>query len=539
MRKRIYRSFLGLALPGILLLSALLSFFFYSFSRNREEESIKDSATLFAGFLNRSGTLPEEALGVAALRMTVVAPDGTVLFESLPGQLENHSDREEIQEAFQNGTGEATRFSDTRKTETYYYAVRLEDGSVLRLSKAVGAISGVFTASLPVIFLVTALILLLANAIARRLTGQIVRPFDTLNLDGENTPVYDELLPYSQKIAEQKREISRQIDALTNRADTIAAIIDNMREGLILLDQNGTVLSANKSVENLFGGIAAKNIQHVCRDLDFQKGVKQCLSGENAAVAYENGGKRYDVYFSPVHGGGAVILFFDTTERHRAERQRREFSANVSHELKTPLTSITALSEMIENGMAKDANIKDFAARISEQAKRLINIITDIIRLSEFDEGGVRQEFTRFNFRELAESAAGALRDNKKNVAIHVEGGDFDITANRRMIDELLFNLIDNGVKYNHDGGSVTVTAALEYRQCRIAVSDTGIGIQPEHHERVFERFYRVDGSRSKKTGGTGLGLSIVKHIAEHHGGRVELESAACAGTTVVCWLPV
>jgi len=275
--------------------------------------------------------------------------------------------------------------------------------------------------------------------------------------------------------------------------------------------------------------------------MEFQQGVKECLSGGNADIVFEINKKTYNIYFSPVHEknstNGGVILFFDVTEKYKSEKQRREFSANVSHELKTPLTGITAYSEMIENGMAKDEDIKTFAGKISEQAKRLVGIINDIIKLSEFDEGKAEIGTESFELYALAEAVADSLRENDKGVGVSVTGERFDISANRRMIDELLYNLIDNGIKYNKDGGSVTVTLSREDGLCKIAVADTGIGIPKEHHPRIFERFYRVDKSRSKKTGGTGLGLSIVKHIAEHHGGRVELESTDGAGTTVTCRL--
>jgi len=280
--------------------------------------------------------------------------------------------------------------------------------------------------------------------------------------------------------------------------------------------------------------MAERNILHICRDMEFQQGVKSCLSGTNAELTFARGGRIYNVFFSP-----GVILFFDITEKYDLEQQRRAFSANVSHELKTPLTTISALSEMIENGMAKEEDIQDFAGKISSQAKRLLAIIEDIIRLSEFDEGKTAKEYSSFDLYDLVASVAETLQAqaDKKHVSIEITGERFAITANRQMIDELLYNLIDNAIKYNREGGTVSVALDREDGMCKIAVSDTGIGIPPEHRGRVFERFYRVDKSRSKATGGTGLGLSIVKHIAEHHGGRVELESAEGVGTTVVCYV--
>ncbi|MDR1668921.1 MAG: hypothetical protein LBR76_03065 [Oscillospiraceae bacterium] len=541
LQKRIYINFLCLLLPAVLLLSALLSWFFYTVSKNREMDSVREGASLIAELLNRGveGEVTDYTVS-GALRVTIVGADGTVLLDNRvdADSMENHGDRAEVIDAFRTGEGEAIRRSGTLSDEMFYRAVLLDNGTALRLSKPIRSMAGVFTASLPTVLLVTFLVLFLAYILARRLTRNIVKPLSEIGFEAESAEIYEELLPYTGKIKEQRREIAGTIAALKDRADTIETITENMREGLILLDKSGTVLTANKTVSDLFGD--AEKILHICRDIEFQQGVKRCLSGENAEILFERGGKTYGVVFSPVSGGelGAVILFIDMTERYEAERQRREFSANVSHELKTPLTSISALSEMIETGIAKDADIRAFAARISDQASRLINMIDDIIKLSELDEGRGVAERETFDLYGLAESVADVLRDNAKGVTVTLSGERFAMSANRRMIGELLTNLIGNGVKYNKEGGGVSVTLSRENGLCKIAVSDTGIGIPAEDRSRVFERFYRVDPSRSKKTGGTGLGLSIVKHIAEYHGGRVELESALGVGTTVVCRIP-
>jgi len=482
-----------------------------------------------------------------AARITIIAPDGVVLLDNKvdASTMDNHGDREEFKQAIQTGSGEIARYSQTLRTETYYYAIRLDDGNVLRVSKIMDSINGVLFAVIPAIAAVTLAVFLIAVIIARRLTRYILRPLGLIDFSGDNIAAYDELIPYMKKIDQQKREINAQITALKNRADTITLITGSMREGLILIDKKGVVLIANNSAVDIFhdSEIEQKNILHICRDMEFQQGVKQCLAGGNAELELKLNTKLYNIYFSPANGecgvSGGVILFFDATERHAAEKQRREFSANVSHELKTPLTSISALSEMIENGMAKDEDIKGFASKITGQAKRLIGIINDIIKLSEFDEDKADIGTEVFNLHALAETVADSLRENGKSIEINVTGEHFDISANMRMIDELLYNLIDNGIKYNRDGGNVTVTLSRENGQCKISVSDAGIGIPKEHHVHLFERFYRVDKSRSKKTGGTGLGLSIVKHITEHHGGQVELESSDGAGTTVTCWLNV
>jgi two-component system phosphate regulon sensor histidine kinase PhoR len=543
MKKRIYAHFIGLAVPIVLLLTVILCFLFYNAFKDREMAALQDSAGMVADLLDR-GVASEELSDYAtggSLRITIVAPGGQVLLDNKidAGTMENHGSREEIVSAVQTGTGETVRVSGTFSAETYYCAVRLENGNILRLSKTLESIVGIFLSSLPVVAGITVLLLLVSHLLARKLTAHILRPLAEIDLESDNIAVYDELLPYVKKIDSQKREIAGQMSALRHRTETIEAVVGNMREGLLLLDQTGAVMTANKSAAEVFGiaDITGRSILHVCRDIELGQGVRRCLAGESAELALERGERSYGVFCSPVRSeaGGAVVLLLDITEKRESERQRREFSANVSHELKTPLTAISALSEMIGNGMARDGDIKLFAARISEQAGRLINMIDDIIRLSEFDEGGVAAEMTEFDLYELAQSVTDTFRDNDKAVTLSLTGERIVLFANRRMLDELLYNLIDNAVKYNRDNGSVEVTLRRESGFCKIEVSDTGIGIPAEHHARVFERFYRVDKSRSKKTGGTGLGLSIVKHIAAYHGGGVEIESAAGEGTTVTC----
>ena len=551
MKKRIYSSFVCLLFPSVLILSAVLSLLFHNTSKKHELDVVRDYANLVSGLLDSgvSGGVHFSdyiSRDPGAPRLTVIAPDGTVLLDSrtVADTLENHAERPEVIEALRSGSGESLRYSDTLRLDMFYYAVTLGDGNVLRISRPVRDVTSLFRTMLPVAVAMALLTFLLANFAARRLTRRIIKPIEEIDFDGENAAEYDELTPYMKKIDRQKQEIAEKISALSDRAGTIETITDNMKEGLILINEKGEALTANKCVRDIFGDdVDNKSILHICRDIDFQNEVKQCLSGDNVEMRMERKGRIYNVFMSPVCSTGtvrgAVILFHDATERHQAEKQRREFSANVSHELKTPLTTISALSEMIESGMAKNSDIVCFAARISEQAGRLLVLIEDIIRLSEFDEGGAAKENTVFDVYELAESVINALKDSAGGIDLKLTGERFEISANRRMIDELLYNLIDNGVKYNKEGGHVDVGLSLsDGGICKITVSDTGIGISEKHQPRVFERFYRVDGSRSKKTGGTGLGLSIVKHIAEYHGGRVELQSKKDAGTTVICYLP-
>jgi len=409
----------------------------------------------------------------------------------------------------------------------------------------------VFTSTIPALIVITIVILAIAYLIAYRLTRLIIKPLAEIDFDNMDAifthdlseTLYEELWPYMKKIDYQKHEIASQLATLKNRTEIIEAIIANMREGIVMLDEKGLVLAVNKSALDIFNipikrDVIQKSIGYIYRDPEFIQAVKQCLCGAHSEINFTRDDRFFSAYLSPANGG-AIIFFLDTTEQHKAETQRREFTANVSHELKTPLTSISALSEMMVNGMANEDDISDFSQKISRHTKRLINIVDDIIRLSEFDESKTPKDFTNFDILDLAKSVIASLQDKatEKSVTIELTGQSLPVKANSRLIDELLFNLIDNGIKYNVDGGNVIVDISKENGLCKITVTDTGIGIPEKHQNRIFERFYRVDNSRSKKTGGTGLGLSIVKHIAQYHGGSTVVESTPGVGTKVTVFL--
>jgi two-component system, OmpR family, phosphate regulon sensor histidine kinase PhoR len=550
MKKRIYLSIVSMLLLSTLLLAVSACYIFYNGTKKQEISAIKDRATILADLLNKNTnntSLDFINDNPDTVRMTIIAPDGEVLVDNKTQakSLENHSDREEFKEAIQDGNGESNRYSNTLESMTYYYAVRLDDGNVLRISNTMDSIIGVFLSILPVIIILMILILALTNFIAYKLTKKLIKPINNMNFEQTDTCVYDEFAPFMKKIKQQKNEITQQLLILENRANTIATITENMKEGILFIDQNGMILLANNSVSKIFNetNMTSKNILHICRDIDLMHKIKLCLEGESKEMRFERENKIYHIYFNPIRNNneisGAIILFLDTTEKYEAEKQRREFSANVSHELKTPLTTISGLSEMIANGMVKAEDVSDFAKKISTQTERLITIIEDIIRLSQFDEGDILKEFSTFELKELADSVKNSLlvKARLRHVEIEIIGEPISITANKRMIDELLFNLIDNGIKYNKDGGKVIIELADLSDFYKISVCDKGIGIPKEHLNRVFERFYRVDQSRSQKTSGTGLGLSIVKHIVEYHKGKIEIESEENVGTTISCFI--
>lgn len=487
--------------------------------------------------------------GLKTLRVTMINESGEVIFDNQTNSsdLDNHFDRPEVIAAIENGYGESERYSNTLGDTTYYYAVRLENGSVLRLALTTASVYKMLFRFIPVIAVCLLLAVLLALLLANRLTKRIIAPVNSIDLDNPEIGDYEELLPLAKKVEMQKKEIDLRVADLENRENTIRIITENMQEGLLLIDTGGTIILANQSALHILNESDAlgKNIVYVCRDADYLAALKLCQDGNRSETTIERNGRIYNVFFNPAQSenglSGTVILFIDATERNAAERHRKEFSANVSHELKTPLTTISALSEMIANGTAKPQDMQKFGEKISTQSQRLIHIIDDIIKLSEFDEGELAKEFSRFDLHELAASVISGINYKavQRNIAVELQGSEpFYIVANRRMMDELLYNLVDNAIKYNHDGGKVFVLLSNENGFCKIAVSDTGIGIPKEQHMRVFERFYRVDKSRSKKTGGTGLGLSIVKHIVELHNGRIEIESNEESGTCIVCLIP-
>lgn len=479
------------------------------------------------------------------LRVSIINERGEVLFDNRTDSsaLENHLERPEVIKALQNGVGESERVSDTLGEITYYYAMRLGNENILRLALTSHNVTAILYTFVPIAILCLALSAGIAFVVARRLTQRIIAPINNINLDAPELNEYEELVPLLKKIETQKQEISMQLAETRQRSETILTITGSMQEGLLLLNEKGNVLLANESALHILDidDAVGKNVIVLCRDLPFFEHAKACLNGQKSEGILQRNECIYQVLFNPVleeeSVGGAVVLLIDVTDKYAAETQRKAFSANVSHELKTPLTTIAALSEMISDGTAKDMDVRPFAQKILLQSRRLIYIIDDIIKLSAFDEAAFQKEFTPFNLYGLANTVISSLQENaeEKNVAITLKGDEeLTLTANMRMIDELLYNLLDNAIKYNREGGHITVSLTDMEGSVRISVTDTGIGIPKAALDRVFERFYRVDKSRSKKTGGTGLGLSIVKHVAEFHGGSVRLESEVNVGTTVV-----
>ena len=473
-------------------------------------------------------------------RVTWIDTDGTVLFDTQVDQtgMENHADREEIREAFETGAGSAVRTSSTLTEQTYYEAQKLRDGTVLRISTNQESALALMLGMLWPVVLIAFLAIGLSLVLARRMAKKIVEPLNKLDLEKPlENEVYEEISPLLHRIHRQHNQIRSQVEQIKRRSDEFSQITGNMQEGLVLLDSFGCILSINPAAQRIFctdGDCAGKDFLSIAQTGGLRGALNDALDKGRGHARENRNGRDYQFDLSRIESNGAVIgavvLAFDITQRLGAEQMRREFSANVSHELKTPLQGIIGSAELLESGMVKPEDEARFVGHIRKEASRLVDLIEDIIRLSQLDEG-VALPTETVDMLALAQEVKAILEASaaEKNVTVHTTGKGFQVEGVRRMLHEVIYNLCDNGIKYNVPGGSVTVHAEGN----RLVVSDTGIGIPAEHTDRIFERFYRVDKSHSKASGGTGLGLSIVKHAAAYHNADIRLESAPGKGTTV------
>jgi len=540
MKKRIFLSIFLLTIISLLAVSVALCGVFYMELSSSVQGDVREHAAILKDMVTADNF---ESLVISDMRLTVIAPDGTVVYdnEQAADTLENHADREEIREALASGVGESRRYSDTLGQETYYYAVTLGNGGVLRLAKSTSSIWGMFGGAIPVISVVVLVMFAICYFLAVRLTKRIVDPINKVRIDEKLTAPYDELIPFVHTISQQREQIIRHMSDLRSRSNTIEAIMNSMSEGTILVNKDGVILSINRSAAAIFsiaGSADGKNILEILRDVELNESMRAALSGIRGEMNLAHNEKIYRVYFSPVTDSGAIILFLDITEKSMSEKLRREFSANVSHELKTPLTTIYGNAEMLASGMVRDGDKARFYGKIKDEAARLIALIEDIIKLSQLDEDSGNVNFEDIDPAGIAAAVIESLESKamEKNVSVTVSGGGV-FRANRSQMTELFYNLIDNAIKYNEPDGTVKVEIDVINSQAKITVSDTGIGIPTEVQSRIFERFYRVDKSRSKKTGGTGLGLAIVKHIVIAYGGSVEVQSEIGKGTRITAIL--
>lgn len=477
-------------------------------------------------------------------RITLIAPDGKVLYDSNAdaGTMENHSNRPEFQDALKNGSGSDSRLSKTLEETTYYYAVKIYDGNVLRLADTTKSTLGVFGSAASIIAFLVVMVVLTAFFTAEGQAKYILTPINQLNLDKplENDS-YEELSPLLVRLDRQRRQIKEQIQAMSAKQDEFNQITNSMTEALLVIDHQGTVLSANQSAREFFEKAEVCtdcSYLELCREEGFIQVVRQALDGVAHQVQVKKNSRIYQLSGSPVREEnedfGAVIFITDVTEKEMAEQMRREFSANVSHELKTPLTSIMGYAEIMNQGIAKTEDVPRFAGKIHFEASRLLALIQDIIRLSRLDEMDMSEAGEPVDLKTLSGLVCSDLKEKarKRKIDLVITGDSLVIQGLRSTLYEMLYNLVDNAIVYNKPQGQVTIATGKDYNVPTVTVSDTGIGIPEEYQDRIFERFYRVDKSHSRETGGTGLGLSIVKHGALVHKASVQLKSTPGEGST-------
>jgi two-component system phosphate regulon sensor histidine kinase PhoR len=481
------------------------------------------------------------------LRLTIIGADGAVLFDNEyeATGMENHAERPEVQAAFAGKTGEQTRYSHTRKAQTYYRARLLGNGSVVRIAVSIDSIVSSALEQVPLTLVIVPVIFMCALVIASRITRRIVKPINAINLESpEDNIIYDELSPLLIRVRLQKDQIAAQMTELRKKQLEFETITNNMREGLLLLDREGCVLSCNGSARLLLHVDAAiaerQNVLTLRRDEPFRDALEKVLRGVPAECRLSSESSHLWLMASPVADGGKVLgaamLLLDVTEQEYREKLRREFSANVSHELKTPLTVISGYAELLSQDMVRPEDTAEFGGKVFHEARRLLNLINDIMQLSRLDEGaaGLEREAVSLHVlvKGVMERASPVAWARNVHLNLEVDAEDAVITGIPQVLHEMVFNLVDNGIKYNREHGRVTISIKCENGAVCLSVVDTGIGIPPDEQERVFERFYRVDKSRNTETGGTGLGLSIVKHGAQLHDAAIEMTSST-AGTTV------
>ena len=513
---------------------------------------MQDELTLASAGLEQSGKvyLTEQHLESKRFRLTWIDAQGNVLYDTKVdgSSMENHADREEFQQAIKNGFGESSRYSSTLMEKTLYRAQRLADGSVLRISVS-RATSGVLVLGmLQPILLVLIVALVLSALLSKRIARWVVAPLENLDLEHPlENDTYEELAPLLGRINQQRRQIDLQLAGLQRRNDEFAQITGSMKEGLILLNEKNQILSINPMAQRLFEtdeSCVGENFLAVERSPEVNAAIAEAFAKGSSKIQLPRGEQTYQLDISAISSGGAVIgaviLVFDITESMRAEQSRREFTANVSHELKTPLQSIMGSAELIENGLVAEDDMPRFVGHIRTEAARLVSLIEDIIRLSQLDEGS-ELPFEVCDLAEIARETTESLADaaDQRKISLTFSGEPLGLCSVKRLLAEICYNLCDNAIKYNREGGQVMVSVSRVGEEAVLAVKDTGIGIPPEHQERVFERFYRVDKSHSKESGGTGLGLSIVKHAVQDLGGRIELDSTPGEGTEIKVYLPL
>lgn len=553
MRQKILKQVGVLLTVSILLTFLVVSLTMYSKFNGYMHDSVREEAEYIRVAIEETeGDYLNEKISSLKSdnRITLLNTDGTVLYDSLEdaSAMGNHGNRPEVKEA-EKGSGEMLRYSETLAKQTFYYAILLEDGKILRVSRSIDSVLGYLQSGITLVAVLVLAIIGIAFFVIQNQTKKLVEPINTMDLEHPLRHVeYEELRPLLMRVHEQNRQIAGQIQELKERHEEYLAITENMKDGLVVASQT-EVLSINKAAQELFQVQASdcirRPISRVSRNKELKKALDGALAGEHIETVLETHGRFYQLLANPVKVTGktygAVIMVWDITEKNAAEQMRREFSANVSHELKTPLMSISGYAELIENGMVQSADIPEFASRIHQEANRLTALVQDIIQLSKLEEGTSQMQEEVVDLYELTEDIGATLHHaaKKKDITMKIEGTTQEITGVRQILYEMLYNLMDNGIKYNVEHGILWVRMWKTTDKIYWQVEDTGIGIAKEEQERVYERFYRVDKSHSRQTGGTGLGLSIVKHGAALHHAQIRTESQPGQGTKITIGFPL
>lgn len=530
-------------------LAAVMGILYSNFDGQMRKELSKEAAYLAYG-VEQQGVDHLKNIKDKSARITYIAQDGTVLFdnEADVSEMKNHSDRTEFQKAEKYGAGESSRYSDTLSEKTIYYALRLKDGTVLRVSGTQDSVLALVENLIFPLCGLLCLMLILSGIMASAISKRIVKPINELDLESpEENRIYEELSPLLSKIHRQNREIQNQLELAKQQQEEFALITENMQEGLIVIDKYTMILSANSSAWNLF------HMDRVCqgesvycldREEEFRHAIEQVLSGEHTELVLKLNGSDIQLIANPVirdkKTEGAVVLLVNVTEKLERESLRREFSANVSHELKTPLTSISGFAEIMQGGLVKNEDIPKFAGRIYKESQRLLQLVEDVIQISQLDEEKTSYVWEPVDVYQVCKNAFESLKEKAKrlNVHLYICGERMKMEAVRTLLEEAIYNVCDNAIKYNRNDGSVSVFLTQTAQEIQIVVKDTGVGIPKEDQNRVFERFYRVDKSHSKEIGGTGLGLSIVKHAVGALKGSVILRSEEGNGTEICMKFP-
>ena len=552
MVKRIFRSICFAAFAVFMASLVLVMGVLYSYFSKVLKDQLRMQTRLAAQGVSHEGMDYFEHLEMGDFRITWVDERGEVLYDSKwdISQMENHLEREEIREAFLYGYGESRRYSKTLTERLLYCAQLLEDGTVIRLSASQYTVLTLIIGMAQPISMIALVAIILSVILAMRLSKKIVKPLNELNLDDPlNNQEYDELSPLLRRIGHEQAQLRGKEEQLKQKEKELDTIVANMKEGMILLNCRGIIISMNTSAKKLLDAdryCVGEDILTVSRNLGLQEVFIKALKGEGAQEMVTFYGRKYQVDASPIVSGernvsGVAVLFLDVTEKEKAEQMRREFTANVSHELKTPLHAISGYAELLKNGMAEGKDVVPFGGKIYGEAQRMIRLVEDIISLSHLDEGTDEGQFEQVDLYALAGAVILGLEPEGKRqeVCLSLSGETTVIRGIPQLLHSILYNLCDNGIKYNHKGGRVDISVGHEEAWAVVSVRDTGIGIEPEHQERIFERFYRVDKSHSKEVGGTGLGLSIVKHALRIHHAKIELHSVVGKGTEMIVKFPL